>query len=119
MCYQNNESAYHAQKEITRSKEFTNINASTARQLSKTLNVRDDWLEIRDEIMLNITMAKFEQHDDLRALLLNTRNKTLVHWDYFKDRYWGVYKGKGQNELGNILMEVRTWLNKDEWNFFS
>ena len=39
--------------------------------------------------------------------LLDTGDTELIEGNNWHDTFWGVCKGKGQNNLGKILMEVR------------
>jgi hypothetical protein len=60
--------------------------------------------------MRKVVLAKFEQHQKLRDLLLSTKDSTLVEHTS-NDNYWGDGgNGSGLNMLGKILMEVRTKL---------
>ena len=68
--------------------------------------------------MKKACMAKFEQHKHLQTFLTNTGDKTLVEGNQ-RDSFWGAglsvrdpllkekTKWKGQNHLGQILMDVR------------
>jgi len=68
---------------------------------------RDDWDEIELEKMEEVLYLKFTQHDELRAELVSTHPAQLV-WATPRDSYWGTGPvGKGQNELGRLLMHVR------------
>src|SRR5215469_15123521 len=70
-------------------------------------SIRDDWSEGRDTVMLRALKAKFEQHDDLRAILLST-NGALIVEHTASDVYWGDGgDGSRRNRLGELLMEVR------------
>ena len=54
--------------------------------------------------------AKFDQHEDLRMLLLATASARLVEAspdDSEVGCYWGEYQGRGDNMLGKILMALR------------
>jgi ribA/ribD-fused uncharacterized protein len=80
-----------------------------AKRLGKTseIPIRPDWSEVRDKIMKNATLVKFKQNEKLTIKLLATGDSLLRDISTF-DNYWGVGKtGKGQNKLGQILMEVR------------
>lgn len=70
----------------------------------------DHWEDDHVKVMTRIIRAKFEQHPDLRALLLTTATARLVEWspdDSEVARLWGEYQGQGQNLLGKILMCLR------------
>jgi ribA/ribD-fused uncharacterized protein len=79
--------------------------AKMGRDRSRPL--RSDWETVKDDIMREAVLAKFEQHPALRDLLLSTGNAELV--EHTKgDAYWGDGgDGSGLNKLGRILMEVR------------
>jgi ribA/ribD-fused uncharacterized protein len=62
---------------------------------------------VKDDIMREAVLAKFEQHANLRAVLLSTEDTEIVE-KTTRDYYWGCgTDGTGKNMLGVILMEVR------------
>lgn len=74
---------------------------------SRKVKLRRDWESVKENIMLEAVMAKFTQHDDLRALLLSTNDAKLIEHTE-NDHYWGDGgDGAGKNRLGHILMRVR------------
>jgi N-glycosidase YbiA len=74
--------------------------------------IRDDWDEIKEEIMLDALMAKFLQHPRLRVELLNTGASVIIE-NTANDRYWGDGgDGTGKNRLGILLMDVREKIKK-------
>jgi N-glycosidase YbiA len=69
--------------------------------------LRRDWESVKVGVMRTAVMAKFVQHEDLRALLLSTGDAKLVEHTE-NDDYWGDGgDGSGKNMLGRILMQVR------------
>lgn len=78
----------------------------TAKAWGKKVTLRGDWEQVKVGIMLSLLRKKF--HDKvLRSMLLATGDEKLVEGNFWGDTFWGVYKGKGQNMLGMLLMEVR------------
>jgi len=78
-------------------------------------DVSENWATLKFERMKNILRAKFTQHEDLKELLISTGNSRLVEAatvDNAVNRLWGEVNGKGQNMLGQLLMEIRTELLK-------
>ncbi|MDY0288703.1 MAG: NADAR family protein [Sphaerochaeta sp.] len=75
---------------------------------------RPDWETEKIEAMRVAIRAKFDQHDDLRALLLGTGDAILIE-DSRSDYYWGIGEaGTGKNMLGILLMELRqTYVNNE------
>ena len=64
--------------------------------------------------MREAVLAKFSQHEDLRAVLLGTGDALLVEHTE-RDSYWGDGgDGSGKNRLGHILMSVRDELRRQE-----
>lgn len=87
-----------------------------AKRLGQTRQVplRPDWENVKDEVMRKAVMAKFQTHEDIRAILLGTAEEDLVE-NAPSDYYWGCgATGTGKNRLGQILMEVRTSLRLAE-----
>ena len=69
--------------------------------------VRGDWPRVKKQIMLKALRAKFIQDEQLRQLLLDTKDVDLVEHTR-NDSYWGDGgDGSGQNQLGKLLMQVR------------
>jgi ribA/ribD-fused uncharacterized protein len=81
---------------------------------SRKQPLREDWESVKDAVMREAVLAKFEQHKDLRATLLGTGDALLVEHTA-NDSYWGDGgNGSGKNMLGQILMSVREELRQRE-----
>lgn len=75
--------------------------------------LRADWEEVKDDIMRRAVQAKFEQHEEIRQILLNTGDAEIIE-NAPGDYYWGCgSRGTGKNRLGIILMEVRAELGAE------
>jgi hypothetical protein len=75
-----------------------------------TWDIVPNWSEIKFDRMRRVLRAKFTQHPDLRALLVQTGDKRLVEAGSVNNavnRLWGEVNGVGQNMLGQMLMELR------------
>lgn len=73
----------------------------------RSLPLRSDWEQVKDEIMKKAVLRKFETHGEIREILLATGDEEIVENSPI-DYYWGCGKdGSGKNMLGQILMEVR------------
>ncbi|MEJ2610420.1 MAG: NADAR domain-containing protein [Candidatus Thiodiazotropha sp.] len=69
--------------------------------------LKRNWESIKDNVMRDAVAAKFDQHNDLKQLLLSTKDRMLVEHTE-NDDYWGDGgNGKGKNMLGRILIEIR------------
>lgn len=115
ITYNNSEAAFQAQKcanpeEI---KLFIGKNPSEAKRLGRRVKIRDDWEEVKYDLMHKIVYAKFSQNPIYRSKLLRTGNATLIEGNWWHDNIWGNCKCpkcsgfEGKNWLGTILMEVR------------
>ena len=88
--------------------------------LGRKIKNYDDalWSDVRVSIMRQVVEAKFAQNPELMQKLLSTGNAILVEANAF-DNFWGCglrasdaaikdpSKWRGQNLLGQILMDVR------------
>jgi ribA/ribD-fused uncharacterized protein len=107
--YKNNEAAFQAQKVLglnERSK-FCSLSPSEAKRLGRSVKLRPDWEELKDDLMYEICKAKFAQNEDLKNKLIATGEEELIEGNVWRDTYWGVCNGVGLNKLGKILMKVR------------
>jgi ribA/ribD-fused uncharacterized protein len=74
-------------------------------------DVAPDWARIKFDRMRAVLRAKFDQHADLKELLMSTGNARLVEAGTVNNavnRLWGEVNGKGENMLGVMLMELRS-----------
>ncbi|MCK6261722.1 GTP cyclohydrolase II [Vibrio sp. ZSDE26] len=116
VSWPSSEHYYQAQKFQSKERQEELRLAETpdiAFQLSRKYQdeVRDDWLESRVSVMEYIVQQKFTQHTQLAFHLVNTGETELKEHSH-KDDFWGDGgDGRGSNELGRILMNVRSELN--------
>ena len=74
--------------------------------------LRSDWESVKDNIMQQGVLRKFETHTKLGEILLSTGDEEIVENSPI-DYYWGCGKdGSGKNKLGLILMRVRKCLRE-------
>lgn len=72
--------------------------------------LREDWEEVKDDVMRFAVLEKFKQNPVLKSLLLSTGDATLIEHTT-NDAYWADGgDGRGKNMLGLILMETRELL---------
>jgi len=86
-----------------------------ARTAAREESEVDEWSTRKKQIMEKIQRDKFRRSADIRKRLQETGDRELA-WENDEDGFWGTVKGKGQNQLGRILMEVRTSI-QDETEF--
>ena len=82
-----------------------------AKRMGRRVDLRPDWENVKDKVMLFAVRQKFKD-PVLATLLLNTGDEELIEGNYWGDTYWGVDIDKGgENHLGKILMQVRIELH--------
>lgn len=77
-----------------------------AKRLGKQAPLRDGWNAQRVDVMRSLVAAKFAQHPELMAQLQATTGR-LEEGNSWGDKFWGMVDGQGQNQLGQILMDIR------------
>ena len=114
--YPSSECAYQAAKseDIEIRLQMTPSQAKRAWRLLK-FPLRSNWNSIKNDIMFEVVRAKFQQ-PELALLLIGTHPHELIEGNEHEDFYWGVYHGKGLNNLGRILMQVRSELIEKNLN---
>lgn len=79
---------------------------------NRRVKLRLDWEKVKGLVMLDAVRAKFNQHEELKELLLSTGDVKIIEHTA-NDSYWGDGgDGKGKNRLGEILMLVRRELRE-------
>lgn len=112
-AYQSVEHAYQAQKSLDPAirKQIRDCpTPATAKKLARSVTLREDWDNVKIDIMQDLLREKFSQEPE-RTILMRTGDAQLVEGNWWNDTFWGQCPiGNGQNWLGRLLMEVRTEL---------
>jgi len=106
--YPSVEHAYQAAKSTIPLVRELIANMSTPQEAKKAgkMLYRPDWKDINLGIMEELIRQKFK-YVHLQHLLLDTENAYLEETNTWRDVFWGVCNGIGENHLGKILMKVR------------
>lgn len=114
LIYSNSEAAFQSAKlkNVNARKDFTEMYAGESKACGKNpylTKLRPDWNEVKDEIMYRIVKDKLMRNPWIIDLLLSTGKKIIEEGNTWGDEYWGVNleTGKGRNQLGKILMQLR------------
>lgn len=112
--YPNAEAAFQAQKCVLpeEAEAFKTMSPQMAKRYGRMVQLKPNWEQIKDSVMLTVVRAKFK-NPVLKDLLLNTGAAELIEGNCWGDTYWGVCNGKGKNRLGEILMTVRTEIHDE------
>jgi ribA/ribD-fused uncharacterized protein len=88
-----------------------------AKRRGRQVELRDDWLSIRVAVMDSLLRIKFKPlatgspfappFNPLSVMLVATGDAELIEGNTWNDTFWGVCRGKGENHLGKLLMQIR------------
>ena len=109
IIYRSTEHAYQAAKTFVEQERMLIqrlSRPSDAKKYAQTIKIRDDWDSVRWGIMYDLNCQKYSI-PEFGDRLLETGNMYLEETNTWNDTYWGVYHGKGENNLGKILMAIR------------
>lgn len=106
------EHAYQAAKAINPTDFDIICEASSpveAKRLGKKLRkLPDNWESRRLYVMERLLKEKFSDFNPhLKKMLIDTNNELLIEGNNWRDTFWGVYNGEGENHLGRLLMQIR------------
>ena len=104
------EHAYQAMKTLDLDAREKVRKASTpgkAKRAGRKVALRDDWEDVKIDVMMKVLEAKFS-HPELQQKLLDTGDTPIVEINSWGDEFYGVCDGKGYNVLGQLLMELRS-----------
>ena len=109
LTYQNTEAAFQAAKCVDQNEreKFIDLTPGCAKRLGRRVDLREDWNNVRIDVMKEVLICKFSQNLELKEKLIATGNEELIEGNNWNDRFWGVCRGVGQNHLGKLLMEIR------------
>lgn len=77
-----------------------------AKKRGRSITCRDDWDDIKLDVMYELLVEKFSL-SPLKEKLLATGDAELVEGNTWGDTFWGRCRGKGKNNLGYLLMIIR------------
>ena len=107
ITYRNSEAAFQAAKtkDFRLRREFSELNPSQAKLKGRHVMLRNDWEEVKDNIMYEIVKDKFTRNPDLRSLLMKTNTAILIEGNWWHDNYWGdCLSEKCLNKEGKITL---------------
>jgi ribA/ribD-fused uncharacterized protein len=106
---------YQAMKTTNLEEQAAVLAAKTpaeAKKIGKTVTLRTNWKKLKIEIMEVGLRAKFQQNPELKKKLIDTGDADLIEGNTWGDTFWGQVDGKGENNLGKLLMKIRDQLMK-------
>jgi hypothetical protein len=112
MCFRTVEHAYQAAKSLDwDEREYIQAawSAGEAKRRGKKVKIREDWDSMKLHVMELLLQQKFAV-EPYRSMLIATGAAEIIHDNWRPDRYWGVCRGKGENNLGKLIMRVRDGL---------
>lgn len=77
-----------------------------AKRLGRKAPLREDWEDVKIGVMRNFLRQKFSTFE-LKSKLLATGDEQLIEGNWWGDIFWGICEGRGENNLGKLLMEIR------------
>lgn len=110
--FKSSESAFQAfkSKDMDTFLSFLDLDGYKAKKKAKKMKedglVRDDWQDVSIQAMEYVLRCKFDQNPDLKEKLIAI-NGYIAETNYWKDTFWGVCNGIGENNLGKLLMKLR------------
>lgn len=116
IIYPTNEHFFQAMKTLDQEERRKIAEAKTpgaAKRMGRKVQLREDWEEIKENMMrLGVTL-KFQAHPHLAQKLVETNDAYLIEGNSWHDNIWGsCFCDKcatisGKNLLGQILMDER------------
>ena len=85
----------------------TKDSPKSAKKLGATgKQLRPDWQYVKEQVMLDLLMQKFASEPYMQKLL-ETGDCYIEETNMWKDTFWGVCNGVGENKLGRMIMDIR------------
>lgn len=81
-----------------------------SKYLGRRYKMREDWEEIKEDVMKELLEKKFNVSNEFRTTLLSIPDDMyIVEMNRWCDKEWGVCSKTfiGKNKLGNLLMQLK------------
>ena len=113
-CYDCVENAFQAAKVCEREerKPFYHAAPGDAKRMGRKVQLRADWEDVKQQVMLCMCAQKFSPGTNAYAMLKAARYNLIIEGNTWHDNYWGDCTCKrcsgksGRNALGEILMRI-------------
>jgi ribA/ribD-fused uncharacterized protein len=114
ITYPSTENAYQAHKfnEIETREFIATLSPSKSKIYANDNKKkwRKDFDSFKVNLMIELNRLKYAT-EPFYSALIDTEDKYLEETNYWKDSFWGVFEGVGNNTLGKIIMDIRNELN--------
>ena len=85
---------------------ISNMTPGQAKRYGRQIPLREGWDGMKLAVMEDLVRQKF-QGELLAKSLLATSPQILIEGNAWGDTFWGMCGGRGENNLGKILMKIR------------
>ena len=121
MTYPSSEHAYMSAKNESVGWKFKcadrSLTCGDIKSLGSKVELREDWEDIKLQVMEEILTIKFSK-EPYRTKLLDTGVQNLQEGNHHQDRFWGIsfydVPNEGENHLGRIIMRIRDKLREEK-----
>lgn len=100
------ENFYQAMKsnDINEIKKIALMNPFKAKLYTRNIKIRENWNDIKLEIMKYGIKHKFSEGTKWKKELDKCKTE-IIEWNNWNDTYWGkcIFTGKGENNLGKLI----------------
>ena len=90
---------------------------NVVKKLSKEINIREDWEDVKLKVMYELLLLKFKQ-EPFKTKLKNTGLENIQEGNFWNDKFWGVClksnPNEGENHLGRLIMHIRLLIQKNK-----
>lgn len=121
ITYMSVENFYQAMKteDMEIRQQIANMQPGKAKRFTRTIAVRDNWEDIKEDVMRAALRVKFKKGTYWANRLIETRYPSLVEDNYWHDNFWGSCVcercgNRGENRLGKMLTEIKRELERKE-----
>lgn len=120
VTYPSSEHAYMSAKKNSVGWKFKcadrSLTCGDIKSLGSKIELREDWEDIKLQVMEEILTIKFSK-EPYRTKLLDTGVQNLQEGNRWNDKFWGVClkenPNEGENHLGRIIMKIRDKLREE------
>lgn len=102
---------HEADHEMLRNHPFDGLKTA-----GREVELRDDWEEVKVDIMMEALLEKFTQNHELWDKLVATGDTPIIEGNTWHDNFYGdcscpkCKNIEGKNVLGKLLMDLRSYL---------